>query len=135
MVNMKKLLTILMALMLMVGTAMAADPVAKAWDANTESDLAGYYIYRTTSAGSYVFGGESSPNWVATINCAPNEGLPCTTHTDIDLSWETQYFWVCTAFDTANQESGASNEITWTTEPEWQNNPPSSPSGLRLTVQ
>jgi len=129
------LLTLLVSLFLIASTAMAADPVVKAWDANSEPDLAGYYIYRSTSSDGYQFGGESSPDHVATIICAPNEGTPCTMHTDVDLAWEAQYFWVCTAFDTGGLESLPSNEITWTTESEWTNNPPSSPGNFRLMAQ
>ena len=132
---MKKLLLIIMALLLIPALAIAADPVVKAWDANSEPDLAGYYIYRNLTGGTYQCGGESSPDWVATINCAPNEGVPCTMHTDFNLEWEAQYFWICTAFDTAGQESLPSNEITWTTEPEWTNNPPSAPGNFRLMAQ
>jgi len=132
---MKKLLLIIMALLLIPALAIAADPVVKAWDANSEPDLAGYYIYRSIFSNGYQFGGESSPDHVATIICAPNEGEPCTMHTDFDLAWTTQYWWVCTAFDTGGLESGPSNEITWTTEPEWTNNPPSAPGNFRLMAQ
>jgi hypothetical protein len=133
---MKKLITLLtMALMLFATTAFSAEPVCKAWDANSAPDLEGYYIYRSLTSGDYQYGGDTSPNWVATIICAPNEGEPCTMHTDTDLAWETQYWWVCTAFDTANLESGPSNELTLMTESEWTNNPPASPSGFRIIAQ
>ena len=131
----KQIVTILTTLMLICSTAWAAAPVCKTWNANTEPDLVGYYIYRATFSNGYQFGGESSPDHVATIICAPNEGEPCTMHTDVDLAWATQYFWVCTAFDTGGLESLPSNEITWTTESEWTNNPPSSPGNFRLMAQ
>jgi len=132
---MKKLLLIILALLLIPALAIAADPVVKAWDANSEPDLGGYYIYRSLYSGGHQLGGESSPDHVATVICAPNEGQPCTMHTDFDLDWSTQYFWVATAFDTAGLESGKSNEITWTTEPEWTNNPPATPKNFRLIAQ
>ena len=82
---MKKLLGAILAVMFMAGTAIAADPVVKTWDANSEPDLGGYYIYRSLYSGGHQLGGESSPDHIATVICAPNEGQPCTMHTDFDL--------------------------------------------------
>ena len=73
-------------------------PARLVWDANTEPDLAGYNVYYGLS--SRVYG---SPIGVGLIRDYPllfNDG-------------KTRYFSV-TAYDTARNESGYSNEISWT---------------------
>jgi len=82
-----------------------AETVKLVWDANTETDLAGYNVFQTTEAGVYD---KTSP--VGTIPCGPNDS-PCCTYTTIDLPDNT-YFWVVTAFDNDNNESDYSNEVT-----------------------
>lgn len=69
------------------------------WLANTESDLAGYKIYRGTVSGSY-----GSP--IAVL------GNTATTHTVSALQSGVTYFFVITAYDVAGNESGYSNEVS-----------------------
>lgn len=69
------------------------------WLANTESDLAGYKIYRGTVSGSY-----GSP--IAVLSNT------VTTHTISALQRGTTYYFVITAYDAAGNESGYSNEVT-----------------------
>lgn len=71
-----------------------------AWDTVPVSDLGGYRVYYGTAPGRYVqsFG----------------RGLSVgkrTTHAVTGLSSGTRYYFVLTAYDTAGQESGFSNEV------------------------
>ena len=69
------------------------------WNANTESDLAGYRVYRATSSGTY-----GAP--IATI-----QGNT-TSYIATGLQFGTTYFFVVTAFDIAGNESAYSNEVS-----------------------
>ncbi|MBX3303983.1 MAG: hypothetical protein KF693_17365 [Nitrospira sp.] len=69
------------------------------WNANTESDLAGYKVYRATASGVY-----GAP--IATV--LGN----VTTYQAIGLQFGTTYFFVVTAFDIAGNESAYSNEVS-----------------------
>jgi hypothetical protein len=73
-----------------------AEQVILAWDANTETDLAGYKIHYGTASGSY------------------------TTHVDVHnittfmvtgLSPGQTYYFAASAYDTSGSESGYSNEV------------------------
>jgi fibronectin type 3 domain-containing protein len=69
------------------------------WDANTESDLAGYKIYLATASGQYSL---------------PTAALPATLTQFLveNLQLDVTYFFAVTAFDTAGNESNFSNEVT-----------------------
>ncbi len=67
-----------------------------AWNANTESDLAGYRIYYGTSSRNY------------TASAEPGK---VTRYTLPNLNEGTTYYIVMTAFDTSLNESQKSNEI------------------------
>jgi hypothetical protein len=69
------------------------------WTANTESDLAGYKVYRAIASGAY-----GAP--VATL-----QGN-VTTYTAIGLQVPATYFFVITAYDSAGNESVLSNEVS-----------------------
>lgn len=69
------------------------------WDANPESDLYGYNVYRSTASGGEV----------VQLNTTPL-GVPA--YTDTDVVNGTTYYYVITALDTALNESGYSNEIS-----------------------
>lgn len=68
------------------------------WDSNTEPDLSGYKVYFGTSSGNYG---------------APVNVGNTTSYTVSGLGDGTYYF-VVTAFDTAGNESGFSNEASKT---------------------
>ena len=72
--------------------------VVLVWDANTESDLAGYKVYYGTSSGTY--------------GSAIDVGK-VTTYTVANLGPGT-YFFAVTAHNTAGLESGYSNEVSTT---------------------
>jgi fibronectin type 3 domain-containing protein len=69
------------------------------WNANTEIDLAGYKVYRATSSGAYG----------AAIATLQGKG---TSYIATGLQSGTTYFFVITAFDSAGNESAASNEVS-----------------------
>ena len=70
------------------------------WNANGETDLAGYKVYRATSSGGYV----SGP--IATL--PPN----VTSYQVVGLQLGTTYYFVITAYDSAGNESQYSNEVS-----------------------
>jgi len=76
-----------------------APSVTLTWNANTESDLAGYRVYRATSSGTY-----GAP--IATI-----QGNTAS-YVATGLQFGTTYFFVVTAFDIAGNESAYSNEVS-----------------------
>lgn len=87
------------------------------WDANPESDLAGYRIYSApTSGGPYTKIGEIG------AMAAPEFPLPVLQN--------GRYFFVVSAFNKAGLESGYSNEVSTTVAL-----PPQNPGGLRFTIQ
>lgn len=99
---MKKLLLAVVVFFFMCGMVMAASNVTFEWDANIESDLAGYRLYQSQTPGVYTFG---DGNQVATIST----GTETVQITDV---LDGTYFWVLTAYDTNGNESGPSNEVT-----------------------
>jgi hypothetical protein len=69
------------------------------WAPNTESDLAGYKIYRATASGAYGAA-------LATVPAGT------VTYQAMGLSASTTYFFVITAYDSAGNESLFSNEVS-----------------------
>ncbi len=83
----------------LVQTALAAQ-VTLEWDPNSESDLAGYKIYYGTAS-------QAQTDSIDVGNA--------TTYTVMGLHDGTTYFFAATAYNTSNQESGYSNEVSATT--------------------
>ena len=81
------------------------------WTSNTESDLAGYNLYQRTDTTEYVV---IENNISKDINFLHKED-------PVDLG---TYYWVLTAFDESGNESGYSNEVTYTFEDKTPPNPP-----------
>jgi hypothetical protein len=69
------------------------------WTPNTESDLAGYKIYRATASGAYGAA-------LATVPAGT------VTYQATGLTVNTTYFFVITAYDSAGNESSLSNEVS-----------------------
>jgi hypothetical protein len=92
--------------------------VALRWDANTETDLAGYRVFYREDGQSYNY---NNPAWEGTQ----------TTCTIYSLDDSTGYYFVARAFDTSGNESGDSDEVTY--EPS-KNTPPTADAGLDQTV-
>ena len=78
--------------------ASATSSVTLTWNANTESDLAGYKIYRATTSGGY-----GTPITTLQGNV--------TTFIASGLQLGTTYYFVVTAYDSAGNESPLSNEV------------------------
>jgi len=99
---MKKVLAILAMVLMFCGSALAASSVTFEWDANSETDLAGYRLYQSQTSGVYTYG---DGNQVATI-------LVGTETVQITNISDGTYFWVLTAYDNDGNESVPSNEVT-----------------------
>ncbi|MBK5281300.1 MAG: fibronectin type III domain-containing protein [Nitrospiraceae bacterium] len=80
-------------------SAPATSSATLTWNANTDSDLAGYKIYRATTSGGYG----------ATIATVPGN---ITTYIAAGLQSGTTYFFVITAYDSTGNESPFSNEVS-----------------------
>ena len=116
---MKNLITILaLAIMLMASTAWAGTNISFMWDKNTEVDLAGYNIYQSDESGVYDIS-----KLVGTITA------PDVTFTLNDIS-DGVHYWVVTAFDTSGNESGYSNEVTFSGD----TIAPENPQALTITI-
>jgi hypothetical protein len=76
--------------------------ISLAWDANSESDLAGYKLYYGTASGVYS-------NSVDVGMATQSGGT--VTYTLTGLTSGQIYYIVATAYDTSNNESGYSNEV------------------------
>jgi chitodextrinase len=72
------------------------------WNANSESDLAGYKVYRAMSSGAY-----GAPVTTLSGNV--------TTYIAPGLQPLTTYWFVITAYDSAGNESARSNEVSKST--------------------
>jgi hypothetical protein len=92
------LVAILLSTLVLSPFALAAQ-LNLAWDSNTASDLAGYRVYYGTASKAY-----GSPIDVGNVTTYTLTGLP---------SGQT-YFIAVTAYDTSNNESGYSNEVSGT---------------------
>jgi Fibronectin type III domain len=74
------------------------DPVQLSWNANTETNLAGYKLYMGTASGVYG---------------APTSLGVVTTTTLKTLVPGTTYYFALTAFNTAGQESAKTSELSY----------------------
>ena len=90
------------------------------WDANTESDLAGYNIYLSTVSGDYIdANGNLSTNAIKRdVGLTADSANPCdfAFNNYLDAAGnpltDGQYFMVVTAYDTSANESLNSNEVS-----------------------
>lgn len=79
------------------------------WDANTESDLAGYRLYSSNISGSYNIG---DPNSYIDIT-DPN----ASTYTLGYIPYGDINYFVLTAYDKGGNESDISNEVSYDLSP------------------
>jgi len=103
-----------------VPTTLVANPgdkqVSLGWDDNTEDDLAGYNVYRSTDSGG-------SPTPYTKIN---GSLVAASDYTDTGLTGGVTYYYVVKAVDLASNESNNSDEASATpTDP-----PPAAPTTL-----
>ncbi len=73
-----------------------------AWDVNTEEDLAGYRLFNHSEGETYNY---DTPDWQGTD----------TTCTFSGLTENATYYFVARAYDTSNNESADSQEISYIT--------------------
>ena len=115
----KILLIILFCLWASVGFA---ESVNFSWIPNTESDLAGYRIYYGETQGTNYTN-------VVTYDYLIPESDGRMHGIVSGLIAEHIYYFVCTAFDTSNNESNYSNEVSTTVQ---NTEPPNTPIDLRI---
>jgi fibronectin type 3 domain-containing protein len=89
------------------------------WNDNSEPDLAGYNIYRSTTSGSGF----------AKLNSSP---LADSAYTDIQVSNGTRYYYVVTAVDTSSNESLCSAEVS---AMPMDTTPPAPPAGVWARIE
>ena len=94
--------------------------VQLSWAGNTEPDLAGYNVYRSTTTG----GPYSKVN--ANLVTSPS-------YVDGGRTNGTKYFYVVRAVDTSTNESGNSNEANATPTAAQDTTPPAAPRNLAAT--
>ena len=92
------ILSIMALVLLIAGPAMAAD-ITLQWDANTESDLAGYRVYQGTGSDPATF--KRVQDISPPITTAAIKGLDNSAHS-----------FAVTAYNTAGMESAYSNIVT-----------------------
>lgn len=120
---MKKIFLAIVLVLFMVSTA-SAWTVTFTWQPNPESDLAGYKIYQGLNAGGpYVIVGDP-----ITLDMLGDASSPEWT---IDVEADGHYYWVATAYDTSENESGYSNEVNQRLD----SVPPSPPTGLKKLIK
>ncbi len=104
---MKKSISMLMlAVMLFANSAWALD-VNLRWDANTETDLAGYKVYYSPNDATAPFVGTG-----ATEGAAPIDVGLLTTATVSGLNPTLDYYFAVTAYNTSGLESSYSNVVS-----------------------
>lgn len=103
-----------------LGSTAGDGKVTLSWAANTESDLGGYNVYRSTSSGSSY----------SKVNSAL---VTSTGYVDSTVTNGTKYFYVVRAVDTSTNESPNSNETSATPTAAQDTTPPPVPAGLNAT--
>ena len=91
------------------------------WTANSEPDLAGYRVYQCSQQPCTRSSGQASLLVALGTVTSLNIGTPAVT----------RYYFI-TAYDSANNESGASNLATFTPSDSPQTPPPPAPGGLQI---
>jgi hypothetical protein len=100
-----------------IGVAIASE-VTFVWDANVESDLAGYKIHYGTATGVYTqvidIGSEEAAagrNPACSVPYNPSDSVCCEYTIELDSG---TYFFAATAYDDEGNESDPSAELTHT---------------------
>jgi hypothetical protein len=103
----------------LAGSALAAS-ITLAWDATTESTLAGYNVYRSTQSGVFT----TTP-----VNASP---IKTDSVTDDSVQSGNTYYYVVKAVNTDGLESAASNEIAAVIKAAGED---SAPQTMRVTYE
>ena len=122
---MKVLKSLIVAVMLMLPVSAMAGSTILTWTANTESDLAGYKVYRGNGVCAV------GPLQPLIVNGNPVSLGKVTTYTDTTVpSFDGNLCYELTAFDTSSNESTRSVRATRAVNLI----PPVPPLGLTVTV-
>lgn len=109
----------ILAILLFASQALAKSGTLT-WNPNSESGLAGYKVYYKVIGGGHPYNGTGLEEGDSPIDVGN-----VTTFTLSSLSSQVYYF-VVTAYDTSNRESGYSNEVN--------TQGPAPPGGLRIQI-
>jgi hypothetical protein len=112
-----QILVFVAVLFLLGGLVYAAEnPTGLTWNHNTETDLAGYYVYESTAPGGY------GVTFAMSVPAGTNTITFPLDHVD------GTFYWVVTAYDTSGNQSGYSNEVTAT----FDHTTPAPPTGCQV---
>jgi hypothetical protein len=113
---------VLLVAFLSIGASATAQSITVTleWDPNTESNLLGYNLYRSTTPGSGY----------ARLNSGP---ITQTRYIDSTVTYNVIYYYVCTAINNIGLESGYSNQVSFSVPA--PNNPPIAVNDTAATVQ
>jgi hypothetical protein len=100
------------AILVFFGNTCYAFDVTLAWDANSETNLAGYKLYYGVTAGGPYNGAGSSSGALPIIIPLSSLPDPATPKCTVYGLTEGTYYFVVTAFNTDEFESGYSNEAS-----------------------
>lgn len=114
---MKKLIPLLACFLLLLTNAWGAD-VKVSWNANSESDVAGYKLYYGTAAGTY--------------SATKDVGNVISTIVTLSPSVGQKYYFAVTCYDTSGNESAKSTEASCLVP---DSTAPAPPSGLTALIQ
>jgi len=112
------MLRYLLMTLFLVNVLYGAD-ITATWNANSESDLAGYKVYYGTQSGNYSQSVDVGNTTSSTI-----------TIQDSDKT----YFFAVTAYDNAGNESGFSQEVSLFIPAPADTDAPSSPQNIKVTI-
>jgi hypothetical protein len=102
------LILLVVAMCLLTGrTTCFAESVSLSWDANTESDLAGYKVYYKADFYSLPFDGAG-----AIEGASPVDVYNMTTATISGIDPSRSYYFAVTAYNTSGIESSYSNIVS-----------------------
>lgn len=133
---MKKLFIVLMfVLAFSVSTVFAASDITFEWDANSEADLAGYKLYQSSVSVSTL---DADNDGIITLqeflagseNIISDTLILAGTETVTIQVEDGTWYWVLTAYDTGDNESNPSNEVTAILDTE----APSSPQNFFIKL-
>jgi hypothetical protein len=133
--TMKTLLAVIFIALVTVGAAYPATVELNfAWDRNTETDLAGYRLYFSATPGQYVKGTGSANllKAVPALNPVSGSNHPNTVLQSMTGVDGQKVYFVLTAYDASQNESGFSNEVSYTFP---DTTAPQAPKGFIVTLQ
>ena len=110
---------ILTVLLMLISTSLFAGNVTVSWDANSESDLAGYKIYYGTASGNY--------DKVVNVGNTSSQKIE-------NLTDGQTYYFVVTAFDASGNESDFSAEVNIVVQPPQDTEAPKAPANVKVIV-